>query len=243
LKIHPVNHVKGDKNRYCGPSAISIVTGMASGEAARLIRATSGVKQVQGTHDWQMKAALSKCGIVLSSHPVKKQEPKLIRGKTETRPTLTQWYRDSKELRTPGRVFLVSAGHHWQIVSGRRFCCGRTKEIVSITAKGTNRRARVSNVYELIANDRIDIPAIARKPKAVSRVDPARKLLRALEKKLGVVGRLDRSAGYADYSIPPFEGFPDGITTCHYDWSETLDRIEEAIEYPENLDDCGWLSR
>lgn len=39
LQIKPVNHgkVKADKNRYCGPSAISAITGMTTGEAARLI--------------------------------------------------------------------------------------------------------------------------------------------------------------------------------------------------------------
>lgn len=244
MKIHPVNHPKTDKNRYCGPSAISIVTGMASGEAARLIRATSGVKQVQGTGDWQMHRALAKCGIQMRTMLVKPQPPKVIRGKTEVRPTLTQWYRDSKDKRSAGRVFLISAGHHWQIVSGRRFACGRTKEIVSITAKGTNRRARVTAVYELSPiGGKIVIPAEAKKQVVSRPVDPRRKELLKLEQRLGVKGRIENDGFYKDYVIPPFDGFPNGIQTVHYDWHETLDRIEEALENPDHLDDSGYLSR
>lgn len=234
MKIHPVNHAKGDINRYCGPSAISIVTGMASGEAARLIRATSQAKQVQGTSDWQMKVALAKCGITMRAVNVKPQPAKIIRGKTETRPTLTQWYRDTQALRSSGRVFLVSAGYHWQIITGRRFCCGRVKAIVSITAKGTNRRARVDGVYELTATDRIAIPAIAKKPKASSKVHPARKALAAIEKAHGFKGKLVQwDRGFYDYTVEAHddrEFFRFGFTTMHHDWFDTLERVRYCLD-------------
>lgn len=240
MKIHPVNHTKGDKNRYCGPSAISIVTGMSTGEAARLIRATSGVKQVQGTYWWQMERALKKCGIVMRPVAVKPQPWKMIRDKIETRPTLAQWYRDTQELRSAGRVFLISAGHHWQIVSGRRFCCGRTGAIVPITDKKAHRRARVDAVYELVATGRITIPEEARKPKP--KVNTSRQMLRQLERELGFKGKLQINIGVPDYEVPPCPIFPNGFSTMHHDWEETYGRVLHCTQ-PEvyaSLADNDW---
>ena len=38
MKIKAVNNSISEPNRYCGPAVISAVTGMNTGEAARLIR-------------------------------------------------------------------------------------------------------------------------------------------------------------------------------------------------------------
>ena len=45
MKIKAVNNSTSDRNRYCGPAVISAVTGMVTGEAARLIRHVSGQKK------------------------------------------------------------------------------------------------------------------------------------------------------------------------------------------------------
>ena len=47
-----------DRNRYCGPSVISAVTALTTGEAARLIRKQSGRKMVKGTYSSEVKKAL-----------------------------------------------------------------------------------------------------------------------------------------------------------------------------------------
>lgn len=238
MKIHPVNHAKGDTNRYCGPSALSIVTGMSTGEAARLLRTLSGAAAIKGTTTGQMSRAFRTCGINMVRIKVKHQAPAIMRKVcqvrrdtsetyTETRPTMTQWLKDSKDIRTPGRVFLIDAGHHWQIVSGRRFCCGRTGKIVSITDKKANRRARVSGVYELVG-DKIAIPPCARKPKAT--IDPYRKRLMQVEKENGFKGRLVMNIGVKDYEVPPCDTFPHGFSTMHHDWSETLGRVLHCMD-------------
>ena len=71
LKIKSVNHgtAKADKNRYCGPSVISAITGMTTGEAARLIRTISGVKSVKGTSTRQVRNALHTEGESIPSTP------------------------------------------------------------------------------------------------------------------------------------------------------------------------------
>lgn len=253
MKIHPVKNVKGDSNRYCGPAALSIVTGMTTGEAARLLRTLSGKASIKGTTSGQMQRAFKACGVSMKPIYVKpapaktmtKRDPfsGLVLGSyVEDRPTMTQWLKDSQAIRKPGRVFLISAGHHWQIVSGRRFCCGIVKQIISITDKKANRRARVENVYELTVADRITIPASARKPKAGATTCPFRRDLKALEKKHGFKGKVERDGDWVDYMIPACQTFPLGFGTPHYDWAETLNRVEMALEDPSVLDDNGWLT-
>ena len=62
-------------------------------------------------------------------------------------------------------MYLLVAGNHYQLVRGRRYVCGITKDIVSIKDKKVKRRARVTEVYELVADAKIVIPQEARKPK------------------------------------------------------------------------------
>jgi len=253
VKIHPVKNAKGDSNRYCGPAALSIVTGMTTGEAARLLRAQSGKASIKGTSSGQMQRAFKACGVTMKTIWFKPAEPKVMKKRlpgtnwvigsyTETRPTLTQWLKDSQSIRTTGRVFLVSAGNHWQIITGRRFCCGIVKDIISITDKRANRRARVENVFELTATGRITIPGTARKPKASTTVCPYRRDLKALEKKHGFKGKIERDRDWIDYVVPKCDTFPLGFGTMHHDWAETLGRVEMTLEDPNVLDDDGWLS-
>ena len=155
MKIKPVTHISTDRNRYCGPAVISAVTGMNSGEAARLIRSVSGQRAVKGAFTTHVRRALTLCGI--SSY--------IVYTPLERKPTLAQWLKNSKERRTTGRVYLVIAGNHFQLIEGRRYVCGRTRDIVSIKDKQVKRRARVEEVYELRADGKITIPDQARKPK------------------------------------------------------------------------------
>jgi len=244
MNIHPVNHAKGDKNQYCGPSAISILTGMSTGEAARLIRHVTGKKQVQGTSTGAIRRSLLMCGLqsrplfVPTSTRMVQRKASLMRAggtymKTSGDLTLAQWLKQTVDIRTAGRVFLVVARNHWQVITGRRYCCGQTGKIISIRDKGCKRRARVTEVYEITQPGKIVIPAAARKPKASATVDPARKELEALLKKHGIPkGKIVPDGHIKDYVIPPCDHFKLGCSTIHYDWGETLYRIECAIEHP-----------
>lgn len=238
MDIHPVKHVKGDTNRFCGPSAISILTGMNTGEAARLIRHTTGKKLVTGTHDSQIDKSLRRCNLYLDMVADYRWS------KPKERPTLTQWLKQCAKLRKAGRVFLIAAGNHWQIITGRRYCCGLSGQIVGLTHEKVRRRARMEVVYEVrmcVGKSKIVIPDEARKPEPKTQTDPYLRELRALEKKHGFKGKVERESGYTDYMIPACEQFPEGLGTCHYDWAETLSRIEAAIEEPELIED-GWIS-
>lgn len=142
--MHPVTHGK-TKNRFCGPAAISIITGIDTGTAAALLRHKTGRRQITSTHTWEVSKVLSALGFHL--------RPFYLQPAAKNRPTLAGWLKSSVEERTAGRLFLVAAGNHWQVVSGRRYCCGLTGEIVSIRDERVKRRARVSEVYEITRVD------------------------------------------------------------------------------------------
>ena len=176
MKIKNVNNSTSDVNRYCGPAVISAVTGMTTGEAARLIRHVSGQRKVTGSHTFHVLRALSLCNI------------QNVKTTVVTRPTLAQWLKSSKDVRTSGRVYLIVAGNHFQLVEGRRYVCGRTRDIVSVRSKLVKRRCRVETVHELISEGKIIIPNAARKPKdhAASNRAKAQRLAKKMEVKINI---------------------------------------------------------
>lgn len=220
MKLYPVNHAKGDTNRFCGPSAISAITGMSTGEAARLLRHVSGKTSIKGTSTWSVIKALKLCGVDARS--------RLLR--VTDLPTLAQWLRDTKRGKS---IWLVVAGHHFQLVQGVRFVCGITKDVVGLTHPKVRRRSRVAEVYELTLAPgitRTAIPVEARKPKIVARkVLTERALAIRLAARIGV--EIERHTDMD--SRPWFVSHPDlqdekdpceGDHYC-YNWAEVLDKV------------------
>lgn len=236
VKIKPVNNTSSDTNRYCGPAVISAVTGMTTGEAARLIRHVSGQKRVKGSHTFHVLRALSLCNI------------QNVKTTVVTRPTLAQWLKSSKDVRTAGRVYLIVAGNHFQLVEGRRYVCGRTRDIVSVRSKYVKRRCRVETVHELISEGRIQIPNAARKPvdHAASDRAKAQRLAKKMDVKINIE-RVSSYYGYGDrFSQYWVEGYKDvnakgeyldfsheGIIDghCAYDWGEVLEKLDAIADY------------
>ena len=215
-----------DKNRFCGPSVISAVTNLTTGEAARLIRKQTGRSNVTGTYRAEIRQALAACGI----------EMRYYHFKSIIKPTLARWLRESKDDRTPGRVFLISAGHHWQLVSGRRYTCGRIRDIVSIKDKRVKRRARVREVYELFS-DNVTKPTFdVSRPK-----DPfaaARGKTQRLAKKLRVNVEIDNVDGYRQIWVlpPPDMSDEEDPLEGHvaYDWDEALELVQTYATHLAN---------
>jgi hypothetical protein len=225
IKLKAIEDGK-DENRYCGPSVISALTDLTTGEAARLIRMQTGARKITGTSTSEVGRALRACNISMQSC----YYPDLDR---KTRPTLAGWLRMSKADRTPGRIFLIIAGRHWQLVSGRRYTCGRIREIVSIKDKRVKRRARVAKVYEL-TSDNVTRPDIdVSKPK-----DPnagVRAKAQRIAKKIGAEIEVDNYGEGNHYWTGPPKGLfeEDGRTKdgredpyeggrcCHY-WDAVL---------------------
>jgi hypothetical protein len=188
LTINAVNHGTrvADKNRYCGPSAISAVTGMTTAEAAKLLRVVSGARLIKGTHIAWMRDALRECGIKMGEDIRAARRGDSLRVPAQVYPylegdyteTLARWLSNTRLIleanRWPWqefaqRVFLVVAGNHWQLIQGDKYVCGLTGEVVSVTDKRVKRRAKVTQVYELTLESELTIPDYAkRKPKSKS---------------------------------------------------------------------------
>jgi len=219
LNIKAVNHgtTKADNNGYCGPSAISAITGMTTGEAARLIRLESGQTRVRGTHTNHLLYVLSKCNV---RHERRSFGLKLHR---RTGPTLAGWLKATVKERTAHRVFLLVAGWHWQLVQGRRYVCGLVGEPVSIKSKKIKRRARVAEVYELWCDQKVVIPPQARKPKNVDPNAKWRRLSKKLAEKLNV--RLDVERDVVGWTCWVNAEEIEGNQFCT-SWDEVLDRLE-----------------
>lgn len=226
MKIKPVTHISTDRNRYCGPAVISAVTGMNSGEAARLIRSVSGQRAVRGTHTTHVRRAMKLCGI---QSIYRRCTPKI---------TLAAWLRESKGSRTTGRVFLVVAGHHFQLIEGRRYVCGRTRDIVSIKDKQVKRRARVEEVYELVTDGKITIPDQARKPKQPA--NQYRSYIDKMKRKYGFTVEYERYTQVYWAHMPQHAEDLAWDTGHHlrdehgcYSQSEVADRFEAMAEFME----------
>lgn len=240
LKLGPVNHGT-DKNRYCGPSVISAVTSLTTGEAARLIRMQSGKRSVKGTSTMEVKRALKACNIEMHHVP----SPGQTRFGRRDGITLAHWLRLTHGTRAD-RVFLVVAGWHWQLISGNRYVCGRIASlgIVSVKHEQVKRRARVAEVYEL-TSDHVTRPSIdVGKPKSKS--NPIRYQCKKLVKQHP---QFDFRIEYENYSGEPDGGFwwvqmsdeledlasemEHELSDCHhcYSWDEILERLQEMVAF------------
>lgn len=133
--------VTEDGNRFCGPAVVSALTGLTTGEAAAEIRKATGKRCVMGTASWELRHTLDALGFQTLPLPLVLPNNR--------NPTLAAWLRRNKALRTEGRVFLLNAGRHWLLISGRRYVCGITVEIVSVRDKRVKRRARVRSAWEV----------------------------------------------------------------------------------------------
>lgn len=191
MKIHPVTRASKRSNRYCGPAVLSSITGRDTLETAAVIRLVTGKTSVMGTTTGEIRAAFGAYGISMSC----------ARHTINSRPTLARWLKESKDIRKAGVVFLVVAGHHWQLISGRRYVCGQTIEIVSIRDKRVKRRARVTEVYQLHGKPKLD-PVIRKKLDQKEREKKRRSPLYAKAAKLRKIAReldVDIEVEYLDY--------------------------------------------
>ena len=254
FKVRPVNHgsTKRDKNRYCGPAVLSIMSGITTGEASRLIRNLfPHVHAVRGTSSGQISKAFDAMEIGMYKIAYRNAEGR--------NPTLAGWLKQTVDERTPGRVFLVVAGNHWQIVTGRRYICGIVGDFVSIKDKRVKRRARVTDVYELEPkhpDGKIRVPSHLIKPPQSRNSHHSYNRVKAKKAKyvnLGLDYDLDRT-GYGNetqkwvycddewenfihhcYSTKDHPAHDDAYELsdgrCCYDWAEVDDVMDTIIKF------------
>jgi hypothetical protein len=199
VKLHPVNRPKG-QNSYCGPAAVSVVTGAPTSEVARVMRrgrfGWSHVP-VKSTYDSDLRYALQAYGLDL----------KMVED-FSTRPTLARWLRENKSLRTPGVTFIISAGNHWVVISGRRYCCGIVGEITSVRDSRIKRRSRVSVAYQVVRKGKI---SLSKEYRETSQQKEAKKSRRKMYREWS---KLKKQQDAFDFSVV------DEGETWHFGWIE-----------------------
>jgi len=223
MKLFSLNR-PARSNQYCGPAVLSFLTGQDTSECASWSRRFSYHRgAVRGSNERNMRLVLTKLGIdyvPLGSYPKSK------------RPTLARWLRENKERRTPGRVYLIIAGNHWQLVTGRRYACGMVGAIVSIKNEGVKRRARVSYVWELVIRDKLTIPEPQYKKPTYNK---ERAKVYRLLKKYGEAHELtcedDRLECWSRYVSCP-DWIHKDPTDYHiaHDWQEALGLLEMYVD-------------
>lgn len=232
-KLRPVRVAAKGHNRYCGPAAISIITGIDTAEASAVIRHATKKQSVKGTSNWDILRSLSLLGYRATS------AAKVNPNDRRSCPTLAAWLRSPE--RDGQSLYLVSAGYHWQVVQGRRFCCGVTKEIVSIRDPKVMRRARVAGVWKIEQERKVALAEVLpAKPKRDTSMDTVRRKAKALAREIGV--EIETSLPYDGYQDIIVWGprwaddvdqeEVDPFYNDHYaeDWEDALERVKDYAE-------------
>lgn len=226
-----LNELKQGKNKWCGPAVVSFITGLTTDEAAALYRQQNPGRRAMGMSSVAVRRMLRSCGY--DTVPI-------TRFAQDSRPTLAQWLRDTKDMRTAGRVFLLIAGNHWQIITGYRYACGIVGEIVSVRHPKVKRRARVSEVYEVtLTPDAAARTAEVRAGLLAKKTRPnpqakARRKTRAIAARLGIdvdIERFEWGSISIYFDVPEWlrelrEQGKEDFSTVAYDWEDALSCIK-----------------
>ena len=236
MNLHELNRGPKD-NRYCGPAAFSFLTGVNTSDASLVFRQHFGLYRIRGLATRHLIGALREAG--LDAYRRTDYEDNL---------TLAQWLKVSKGERKSGRVWLIVAGNHFQIVSGRKDACGRIGKMVGLSDKRIKKRCRVEIVFEVIprSNHRQLLSKLKRDIeswKANRRVDSdqsqaARRRAKKIANEWGIEIEVDDFGGGCKsiYFFAPGwleelrnKGVLD-FTTVAYDWFEAADVAQELEE-------------
>ncbi|MFM1815824.1 MAG: hypothetical protein RLZ98_2519 [Pseudomonadota bacterium] len=128
-----------DKRRktWCGPTAVSAITGIDPAEVHRVIQHSRGGKAVMGTYPHELELALNHFGYRLVWVEDRSADP----------PTLATWERERADMEA---AYIVMVTGHWVAVRGRWFCDTFTRGEPVPIKKAPRRRKRVQHVYKVV---------------------------------------------------------------------------------------------
>lgn len=108
--MHALTGIPKDRTIWCGPSAISMLTGVGYGEVLDLLRLTTGRRTIKSVGQLAMIRALDSLGWTLRAEPIRARD----------RRTFAWWLRSrTREQRLRGSAFLVELTRHYVVVDGR----------------------------------------------------------------------------------------------------------------------------
>ncbi len=159
-KLQPVkNDIK--TILWCGPAAISAVTGEPVSKIMTLMKQLSGRNRIKGVGTGLLQRTMTMLGWEAAT--IQKFDAERINGgtvrigldivlttkyvPTKKRPTLARYCREHRA-DFAEHACIVELSTHWVAVYGRRFIDNHTKEPVFLR-KSPNRRARVQRVLQV----------------------------------------------------------------------------------------------
>lgn len=134
MKLH---NIVNTGNGYCGPAAISAITGLTTAESAAAIRIYGGARRraIKSAYLYELKYTLQKLGYEVEEAGVQGG------GDRKKMPTLARWLRERED---PSAMTLVFVTSHFAVVKGRKYIDNHTGKPVWIS-KAPGRRRRVRN--------------------------------------------------------------------------------------------------
>lgn len=220
LKIRNVNRDMTRKsNRFCGPAAMSVITGEDVDDCGRVMRGIAGqARAAAGFHTWVLKRALQNCGFDLVRLAL-----------AVPKPNLRAWFKQS---RPAENLYLIVAGNHFAVTQGRRYVCSQTVTVRS-TRNAPHLRAIVTEVYMVIqTKPQIALAPAPARPKDTDRKD--REAAKKLARRYGV--EIDMGDPGADNIYVTHPRLVSETDDPHYgdhyvySWSGVLRRVEDYVE-------------
>lgn len=236
MHLHSVTGTVPGHKTWCGPSAISIITGQPYFHALEMLKERRAVKRrsirepvVKGTWTGEMLSVLRDLGYTTLPHTLRKRQ------------TVARWL-DERKPRDAFSVFLIAAANHWMVVRGDEACCGILKSPVYV-GDMKFRSGVLTDVIEITLGNRtpapiVPTPDVVTMPRATTKAREwtgAQKAYSAylkLKRQHGFSHSFDRDGTLCWIKLTPFGNFPHGIETMHMDWWETLRRLETCLGDP-----------
>lgn len=132
---------KFTKNRFCGPSAISSITGVSTECAAAWVKKLCNKKVVKGMYNGEMKNALNHFGVDYSYRNI---------NYTKEQTTLFRWLKNADVK----KVYLLVVGHHYVVVTGG-FVFDNIYGVAPIS-ETKHKKKKVKQIFEIIRNKRYE---------------------------------------------------------------------------------------
>lgn len=211
MMIRDVNYVR---NKYCGPAALSALTGLPTWKAGRCIAAISGQKTVKSVYSFHLVKAIAAAGFTIK------------RVKHWDRETLGHFIDDTEYARKPGTAYLVLSGRHYQLIEADRYVCSVSERVVRVDDPVVRRRTRIAEVHEVTGS-----------PTKVDALDGLRRANEAKRKRNSADRRRVRAlyaAGIIDFDDWDYKEEPPRIIYP----GDALGEFDDPYEGDHTC--CGW---
>lgn len=205
MKVYKINK---NGSRYCGPSALSALSGLGTKETAALLRKITGRKMITGVDTGDVLRAVNLLGFNFSGGTPAGEKKK----------TLNQWIKDVSS-RNSKNVYLIVAGYHFMVVQGRQVICSMSNYDFMHVDDHPKRRAFVVEAYQITpSGQKVDvakvIPPVQKKAPAVVNQTSLKymidlKNLKAVCEMFGLVLTLPDDIQKTYWVEPPVDLFAD----------------------------------